>query len=295
MIGRVAWLSVLLTSAVAALSQSNSFRSSVDLVAVNTLVTSDGKPVSGLTKADFEVLDEGRRQTVLDVTFETLPVDVSIVADISGSVQGALLASLHRAIDKVQLSLRPADRVHLVGFNDEIGEVTPSMRPGTALSALLPEPVGGTSLFDAIVVSSIRPVDETYRRMVLVFTDGIDTTSILDADTVDAVAHRLDATFFVVALEAPRRAEASAGATIGSHRWLLESITDVTGGQLLSLAAGSDLQPAFVRALETFRASYVVRYAPSDIARQGWHAITMHVLRPGRFEVRARRGYTVGP
>jgi len=232
---------------------------------------------------------------VLDVTFETLPVDVTMVADISSSVQGALLMSLHRAIDRVQLGLRPADRVHLVGFNEAIGEVTPAMRTGTTLSALLPEPAGGTSLFDALVVSSVRPIDENYRHMVLVFTDGIDTTSILDADTVDAVARRLSATFFVVALEAQGRPEVRPATVTPSHRWLLESITDVTGGQLLSLAAGSDLQPAFVRALDTFRASYVIRYAPSDISRQGWHDITVRVLRPGRFDVRARRGYTVGP
>jgi VWFA-related protein len=294
MIGRIGCLSLFAAAAIAARPQSTSFRSNVDVVAVNTLVTAGGKPVSGLLKADFEVLDEGKRQTVLDVTFETLPVDVTIVADISGSVQGALLTSLHRAIDRVQLGLRPADRVHLVGFNEAIGEVTPAMRTGTALSALLPEPAGGTSLFDAVVVSSVRPVDETYRQMVLVFTDGIDTTSILDADTVDAVAHRLSATFFVIALEASRQPESSP-AMNGSHRWLLESITDVTGGQLLSLAAGSDLQPAFVRALDTFRASYVIRYAPSDISRPGWHAITVRLLRPGRFDVRARRGYTVGP
>ena len=292
MIGRFVSLVLIASSAAAVLAQSPTFRSSTDIVAVNALVTESGKPVTGLGIADFEVLDEGKRQTVLDVTFETVPVDVTIVADISGSVRGPLLASLRRAIDRVQLGLRPADRVHLVGFNETIREVTSAGRGDAPLSGLLPEPAGGTSLFDALVAASVRVADDTYRQMVLVFTDGLDTTSFLDAGTVDAVARRLDATFFVVALDAPRQLAVTRTSVAAPHHWLLNSITDLTGGQLLSLSAGSDLQPAFLRALDTFRASYVVRYAPTDIAQSGWHDITVHVTRPGRFDVRARRGYT---
>src|SRR5262245_57951174 len=94
------------------------FRSSVDSVVVDVAVLSDGRPVVDLTASDFAIEDNGVAQVVADLSRETLPIDVTFVIDVSGSVAGPMLAALARAIDGVQKRLRPDDRARLVTFND---------------------------------------------------------------------------------------------------------------------------------------------------------------------------------
>jgi hypothetical protein len=55
------------------------------------------------------------------------------------------------------------------------------------------------------------------------------------------------------------------------------------------------LPRAFLRALDDFRSSYVLRYSPHGVAAGGWHEIAVRVTRPGRgYVVRARKGYVGG-
>jgi hypothetical protein len=54
---------------------------------------------------------------------------------------------------------------------------------------------------------------------------------------------------------------------------------------------GAPIKDAFVRAIEDFRSSYVLRYMPEGVARDGWHDINVRVVKGGPYEVRARSGY----
>jgi hypothetical protein len=52
------------------------------------------------------------------------------------------------------------------------------------------------------------------------------------------------------------------------------------------------IEQMFLRALDDFRTSYVLRYAAEGVARAGWHEIAVRVIKPGtRYDVRARKGY----
>ena len=53
----------------------------------------------------------------------------------------------------------------------------------------------------------------------------------------------------------------------------------------------ADLGASFIRELEDFRTSYVLRYSPTGVPAGGWHDVDVRLNRPGRFEVRARKGY----
>ena len=59
----------------------------------------------------------------------------------------------------------------------------------------------------------------------------------------------------------------------------------------MQVLRNQDLGPAFVRALNDFRTSYVLRYAIQGQAKAGWHELQVRVTRPGEYEVRARKGY----
>ena len=64
------------------------FRAGADLVTVEASVRRDRRAVVGLTAADFELLDNGVAQEISDVTYEKLPIDVTVVLDVSSSVTG---------------------------------------------------------------------------------------------------------------------------------------------------------------------------------------------------------------
>ena len=54
---------------------------------------------------------------------------------------------------------------------------------------------------------------------------------------------------------------------------------------------GAPVGAAFKQAVSDFRTSYVLRYVPAGVSREGWHDITVRVKK-GTYEVRARKGYT---
>lgn len=273
---------------VTARAQDLVFRAAVDLVSVDVSVRERGKPVSGLTASDFEITDNGVVQRVTDVNSEALPIDVSLVVDLSLSVQGPMLEALTRATRQVRDALRPVDRASLLTFNYRLHEVHGFEPASRALGDnVLGQPAGPTSLIDAMTVALIRPSEPGRRQMAILFTDGEDTASFLDARALMEVARRAGPTVFAVAVadgtkRAPRRPAQLA---------LLEELTQATGGQVAVLQRDEDLGPSFIQLLDGFRASYVVRYALPQGGPGGWHAIGVRIPKNSRAEVRARKGY----
>src|SRR6185436_2911328 len=84
---RVAIACVLATGILAAQSQTT-IRSRVDAVMVPVTVTEGNRPVAGLSSKDFELLDNNVPQEFTGVPAQSLPVDVTLVIDTSGSLQG---------------------------------------------------------------------------------------------------------------------------------------------------------------------------------------------------------------
>jgi hypothetical protein len=300
------------------------FRSSVDAVAIDVAVLSGGRPVAGLTTADFDVVDNGVRQTVLEVIPETLPIDLTLVLDTSGSISPQLHASIGRAVKRVQDRLRPSDRVSLIEFNERLHETLP-LTPSSSLGAVtFAETKGQTSFNDALALALTAPEPPAGRRqMIIAFTDGIDTTSILDDGSVLKTALHAQQAVFVVAQEFPSALPmAFLNELTGSTGGLLQIVplvqvattrnsvfppklpgdtrapdpfgtgVNVTVTQTRTQTPEELLDASFVRAFEAFRTSYVVRYTLTGVPREGRHALTIRVTKPGtNYAIRARRGY----
>ena len=96
------------------------FRSGVDAVMVDVLVTRGGRPVDGLSADDFTVTDNGVRQRIETVLLEDAPITLLLVLDISGSVGGSGLDRLRAAALAAGDALGPDDRVGLVTFSDTV-------------------------------------------------------------------------------------------------------------------------------------------------------------------------------
>ena len=93
------------------------FKSKSELVTVDLLVLDGRRPVTGLTAADFELIDNGVPQTVEQVYLEQLPLNVIMVLDVSASVEGDRLTSLKRGATTVVERLRRIDRAAVVSFS----------------------------------------------------------------------------------------------------------------------------------------------------------------------------------
>jgi VWFA-related protein len=142
-------------------------------------------------------------------------------------------------------------------------------------------PHGDTSLFDGTYAALVSTLQETGRSLVVVCTDGRDTTSWLEPDEVLESARRTNAVVYIVA-------------TGGARRWgVLKDLADATGGQLMELASSADLRPQFQKILDEFRSRYVLTYTPVGVTRDGFHRLDVRVRRGG-LTVKARPGYIGG-
>jgi hypothetical protein len=133
------------------------------------------------------------------------------------------------------------------------------------------------------------------RRLILLFSDGQDSSSIIDADTLLDVARRSTPTVGII-LGSPnperpasllRQSSARAGATVGA---LSERIAGETGGIVATVKPGENLTSRFRRMLDEFRSSYVLYFTPKGVERAGAHTLEVRLKRGGA-DVRARRGY----
>jgi VWFA-related protein len=284
---RLAWAAIAAFASAAtvlpAQQQNPTFSSKVEAVRVDVLVTEDGKPVRGLRAADFEILDNGVRQTVDIASFEQQPLNVVFTFDLSGSIVGERLGNLREASHAVLDGLKKDDRAALVAFNDAV-----LVGPGLTAEAGLvkaaidrAEPTGNTSLIDASFAGMMLAESDVGRGLVIVFSDGLDVTSWLRPKAVLDVAKRSDAVVYAVSAGLARSAE------------FLGDLAEQTGGRLFKIESTRSLSSVFLEVLDEFRQRYLLSYSPAGVPQAGWHQLTVRVK--GRnATVRARPGYLAG-
>ena len=184
--------------------------------------------------------------------------------------------------------LRPTDRVRLVRFADEVRQIVP-MQPSTAPLPFDDLKTGqGTSLNDAVFVALARPAEVDRRHLVVVFTDAEDTWSTIDNANLPVIAGRADAVMQVVLSTYDPRATDPGVLT---SRETLKRAAAATGGDVRYLREAVN---AFRLVLDEFRTSYVLRYTPEGVKREGWHELDVRVTKPGAVTIRARKGYFGG-
>jgi len=309
----VIWLTTIV-------SAQQTFRSGVDGVVIPVSVRSGNRPVAGLTAADFELRDNGVVQELQDVSAEKLPIDVTLLLDLSSSVDGPMLQRLKTAVADTATLLRPDDRMRLVALSQVLREVFP-FRDKTAaiahdLEAL--EAEGATSLYDGLAATMMRPTDVGRRQLIVAFADGRDSTSILDESAAKAIARLSDAVVDIVVPVAPQKGsltrrlsqraggapdsltgasnvtvngEGPAGVAPGGVPQELSDLVAPTAGQVLPLEPEASISRMFEAMLDDFRATYVLQYVPKGVDSAGWHEIEIGLKKRGKFDVRARKGY----
>ena len=273
------------------------FRASADVVSVDAAVQRDRRPVVGLKPADFELLDNGVTQEISEVSYERLAIDVTLLLDVSASVTGSTLEELGRALRQVRADLLPADRLRLLIFNMSVRRLVDFSQPSANIDQALASVrgAGSSAVFDSLAVALSSFDAPGRRRLVVLFSDGQDSTSISDVETLLEVARRSTPTVAII-LGSPnperpasvlRTSSSVSSTSVGA---LSDRIAAETGGIVAPLKPGENLTSRFRRMLQEFRSSYVLYFTPRGVERTGTHTLEVRVKRPG-VDVRARRGY----
>ena len=307
-----------------------SFAAGVSTVRLDVFASRDGRPLTGLTASDFEVLENGVPQR-FEVESVGGPVHAILLLDTSGSVAGERLGHLRAAAHAFVNGLGPEDPATLLTFSHDVRVASPPSLDRAALHRALDDARagGGTALHDALF-SALQFADPSRGRgVVLVFSDGDDRLSWLDAPHLREAARRSDASVYAVALaEAPAgqgpnsvaylpevtRSQAREGGLRGrvgerptrslpanvfrpSSTWtprgelpsLLRDIASDTGGAIWRAEGGAELQAAFLQALSEIKSRYLLRLDPGAPA-PGWHPLVVR-LKARKGDVRAPKGY----
>jgi VWFA-related protein len=283
--------------------QAPTFRTGTDAVSVDVSVRDGTRAVTGLAAADFEVFDNDVAQQVTDVSYGKEPIDVTVALDVSMSVTGPLLDRLRRAVGQLVRDLGAADRLKLITFNMRISRVVDF----TSDAAVVEQAVrattagGGSSVWDAIGVALVSASEPNRRQLVVLFSDGADTTSATDPDTLVSLAQRTNASLTSVVPTTPGPVSTGllglSGATVVRQGpmlvpSLLRQLATETGGRVLPIGiANVDLTSTFRRILDEFRSSYVLHFTPAGVERGGFHALRVAVKGRARLTILARRGY----
>lgn len=258
------------------------FRTGVDVVRVDALVTDGGRPVSGLTAADFEVTDNGVAQ---DIQLATTAgnVKVVLVLDTSGSVVGEKLQHLKAASRALLRAMRAGDTAALLTFSERIALHVAEAREVAVLEKALDrvEAGGSTALRDAIFAGLSFAAPDTVRTLLILFSDGLDNASWLSRpQLLDSLKHSMVVVYSV-----------DASSNVAGSNLVLEQVAETSGGEYLSASAGDRLGAVFVGILQQFRARYLLTYTPQGVKRNdGWHTLKVR-LKGKKGQVRARSGY----
>lgn len=288
--------SALLPAALAA--QETVIRVDVRLVRIlATVKNTAGEPVGTLEREDFEVFDNGvPQQLSVFERYTEQPLSVAVLIDTSASTA----IELRYEIDSVQRFLKallgegnPQDAAALFSFNHQVTQEAGFARGLDRLERVLKglKNQGGTSLYDAIFLASRNLEGREGRHVMVVVTDGGDTTSEKNFHQALEAAQMADAVLYPV-LVIPVTNEP--GRNIGGEN-ALTGLAVGTGGRVFTPWAGPALDAAFTEILRELRTQYLLAYYPRNLpaTKDRFHRLEVKVRRAD-LRVLARSGYYEG-
>ena len=274
------------------------FKSSVAVVPISAVVQDrHGRMITSLRASDFEVIDKGQPRTILDFHSEQNgPVSIAVLIDTSGSMRvSSKFALAHDVLQQLGVVLQDGrDELSVFSFDASLHVERPfSAHPASAVDALDgTEPFGTTSLYDAIAQAATN-VSERHasRRALLVLTDGIDTSSMMTASDVSALASSIDIPVYVVATVAAIDRSAYE-ARISGERLAgggdLRELAVWTGGELYWVTRPEQAATPARAIVAELRQQYLITVESADAAE--WRPLEVRV-RNRALAVRARSGY----
>ncbi len=258
--------------------------------------------VSGLTKDDFQVYEDGQPQEITNFSAENnLPITLGILMDTSGSEYFMLSAEKDAASRFLGRVMRKGDEAMVLSFDTDVdlladftsdrGVLNRAINraqinvPGSgtilAQGPLPSSDSGGTNFYDAVYLAAHDKLsDEAGRKAIIVLTDAEDTGSKVKlADAIEA-AQRTDTVVHILLVAAD-----------GGDQGVAKRLTDDTGGRTIIVRSEKNLEEAFDQISEELRSQYTLGYTPSNKTRDGSYRKIKVEMKNKEYSALARRGY----
>lgn len=290
-------LGVLATGPVAA-QQIPVFRSEVDLVNFEVTVTDrKGNLITDLTADDFEVYEDGKKQSLrlftrgdADGSEHPAPeMHLGLMLDISESM-GEDIAFTKTAAVKFLNTLTDAKDVTVVAFDTEVRVTRYSQNEFARLIERIREQKtlkGWTALYDAVGVYLDGAGAQDGRKVLLLYTDGGDNRSSMTFKDLTDLLKASDVTLYAIG-----ELEHQSSTTRNEQRMVLEQMAGITGGKAFFPLSSKQLDEVYGQVVAEIRAQYTLGYLSTNEHADGtWRKVDIRVTRKGDYRVRTRKGY----
>ena len=280
------------------------FRSNVDLVALNVVVTdSDQKYVSGLRPSDFAVFEDGIQQDVSFFGASDVPLDLAILLDTSASMTGKMQLVQQAAIGFVS-TLRAGDRAIIVDIKD----ATKIMYPlGDDIEAakkaiLMTSPRGGTALYNGTyltlkeMVKERRANSEVRRQALVVLSDGDDTASLVTYDDLMDLAKQSGIAIYTITMRSKylvSQAASRGHSYFSQSEFGMKALAQETGARSYFPADLSELSGVYASIAQELATQYAIGYSSKNPRMDGsYRRVIVRVADKPGIRTRTRAGYT---
>jgi Ca-activated chloride channel family protein len=267
------------------------FRSGVDLATFGvTVVDRKGELVSDLTRDDFEVVEDGRAQELSYFAMgdgdAAPPMHLGLMLDASGSMVTDLKLAQGAAIKFLNL-LPEARDITLVDFDTEVRITRYPQRDFPRLVERIRQrkPDGWTALYDALATYLDGADQEDGRRILVMYTDGADSRSVLQLNETLTLLKASPVTVYAIGLVQ------NTGSSRAHLQMTMMQLVEATGGQAFFPSSMKEVEGAYDKVLAQIKGQYHLGYVSANTATDGaWRKVEIKVKRPGT-RVRARKGY----
>jgi Ca-activated chloride channel family protein len=260
------------------------FRADVNRVFIATSVTDlYGRPVEGLKKEDFRLLESGVEQPLAEFFVEDGPISIGIVMDGSASMRNKIVQTRKAVSEFLRLSSRD-DELFLVSFQDRPELMHAFTTNVEEIEADLEkvQPNGWTALYDGMVLALnyMKKASRT-RRVLLILSDGADNNSRYSEAETRNLVREADVRIFSVSVQSSTPA--------------LDKMAAESGGRAYRVSNLDELPEVAVKLSAEAHAQYMLGFNPQQELRDGkYRTVKVEVVQPDgdeRFRVAWRRGY----
>lgn len=270
--------------------QQPTFKSGTRTVPVYASVfDTEGRLVPGLEQGDFEIYDNGKKQTLTIFDNKPIPFAAALTLDSSISMEMNLPFMQEAAVQFV-IRLAPDDRCIVGFFNSKINFSPQLTNDRDSLISYIRNNMtrgNSTRLWDGVDAAMDQLKDETIRRVVVALTDGDDVASERNYGEILERAQREDVMLYTVGIESYYH---------NGERWTLSRpgapfrrLASETGGGFFELKKSAELNSTFTRVIQELHSQYVLGFSPQVLDGKS-HKLEVRLVKPG-LKARARASY----
>jgi VWFA-related protein len=284
-------------------ADTTTFRSSVDVVALNVVVTdAEQKYVAGLSPSDFAVFEDGIQQDVSFFGASEVPLDLAILLDTSASMTGKM-ALVQRAAVGFLSTLRAGDRTLIVDIKDATKVLYPlgDDFDGARAAIMSTVPQGGTALYNGAYLTlkeltkQRRAATEVRRQAIVVLSDGDDTASLISYDDLMDTAKQSGIAIYTIMMRSKylmTQAAQRGHSYFSQSEFGMKALAQETGARSYFPTDIGELPSVYASIARELATQYALGYSSKNPKQDGsYRRVIVRVTdRPGT-STRTRAGY----